>query len=70
MVRPVFGFFFSRWGHSAHPVSSTHAVELADTHREAEVLSHTVLDLATGGRRVVPAVIQHKGEHLFRSFVG
>ena len=63
-MRPVCGFFFSRWGLSAQPVSGTYAVELADTHTETEALSHEVLDLAAGGRRVGPAVIQQKGEDL------
>src|SRR6266849_3404697 len=64
MVTPVFGFFFSRQCLSAQPVSSAHAVELADTHRDPEALRHEALDLAACGRRVVLVVIQHTGEHL------
>jgi len=45
-------------------MSGSHTVELADTHRETEVLRHQALDLAAGGRRVALAVIQHKAEHL------
>ncbi len=70
MVTPVFGFFFSRWVLAAQPVSGAHAVELADTHRDPESLSHEALDLATCGRRVVLAVLQHKGEHLFPKLRG
>jgi hypothetical protein len=51
-------------------VSGAHAVELADTHHDPESLSHEALDLATCGRRVVLAVFQHKGEHLFPKFRG
>jgi hypothetical protein len=64
MVTPVCGVFFSRQILSAQPVGSAHAVELADTHRDPEALSHQALDLATCGRRVVLTAIQHTGEHL------
>jgi hypothetical protein len=50
MVTPSFDFFFSRWILSTQPVNGTHTVELTDTHREAEALSHQALDLAAGGR--------------------
>ena len=63
-MTPACGFFFSRWSLSAQPVSGTYAVELADTYRDPEALSHEVLDLAAGSRRVGPAVIQQKGEDL------
>ncbi len=63
-MRPVFGFFFSRQVLSAQFVSSTHTVQLADTHRDPETFSHQVLDLVASGRRVTLAVIQKKGEHL------
>lgn len=61
---PVFGFFFSRDCLMAQPMSGAHAIELADTHRKTETFCHQMLDLAAGGRYVVLAVIQHKGEHL------
>ncbi len=64
MVTPVFDFFFSRRVLSAQSVGGAHAVELADTHRETEALSHQALDLAACGRHVVQAVVQHTGEHL------
>jgi hypothetical protein len=68
MVRPVFGFFFSWRVLSAQPVSGAHTVQLADTHRETEALSHEALDLAACDRRVVLAVIQHTGKHLPAEF--
>ncbi len=49
-------------------MNGTHTVELTDTHREAEALSHKALDLAAGGRCVVLAVIEHKSEHLPAQF--
>ena len=64
MVIPVFGFFFLREVFSAQPVSSTHTIELADTHRDPETLRNAALDLAAGGKHMVLAVIQHEGEYL------
>jgi hypothetical protein len=64
MEMPVFGFFFSRDCPAAQPVSGAHAIELADTHRDPELLRNAALDLAACGRRAALAVIQHKGEHL------
>ena len=49
-------------------MSSAHAVELADTHRETKSLSHQALDLVTCGRRMALAVIQYKGEDLPAQF--
>lgn len=68
MVRPVFGFFSSWRVLSAQSVSGAHAVQLADAHRDPEALSHQTLDLATGGRHMVLAVIQHTGKHLPAKF--
>jgi hypothetical protein len=49
-------------------MSGAHAVELADTHTEAQTLRHQVLDLAACGKRMGLAVIQHTGEHLPAKF--
>jgi hypothetical protein len=70
IVMPVFGFFFSRNWCATQPVGGAHAGELTHTNREAEALSHEALDLAACGRRVVLAILQQKGEHSPRSFVG
>ncbi len=52
-MTPVCGFFFSLWGLSAQPVRGAHTVQLADTHRDPEALSHQALDLAACSRRVI-----------------
>lgn len=61
---PVFGFFFSRRGLAAQPVSGTHAVELTDADREMKTLSKAALHVRTGGRTVVLAIVQHPCQHL------
>lgn len=67
-MKPVFGFFFLWWVLSAQPVGGTHAVELADTHRETEALGHKALHSRTGDKRMALAIVQHPGENLPAEF--
>jgi hypothetical protein len=58
------GLFFSQRCLAAQAMSSSHPVQLADTHGETESLRHEALDLAACDIRLALAVIQQKGEHL------